>query len=362
MRRTLAAILLITASGFADSRDWTDHNGKHHVTASLADFQNGIAYLKEDDGKVVHIPVSRLSKADQDFIKSTVPEVQAITGKVVGVTDGDTVTVLDRKTQYKIRLEGIDAPESHQAYGSKSREALAHKVFQKNVRVEWRQRDKYDRTLGHIFIDDRWVNKDMVKEGWAWHYRQYSKSDVLADAESEARTAKAGLWADSSPVAPWDFRHPGVSAPQAAAPAVAKPEVPESTSDKKEETVYVTKTGAKYHRAGCRHLQSSIPMSLSEAAKRYSPCSVCNPPSPKTHQASAPAPAVSQASAAAPSSSSIARPAQDNDKVPATVDRNPNGEQSTGQTATGIPTYTGSRGGQYHYSRSGKKVYERRKR
>jgi hypothetical protein len=247
--------------------------------------------------------------------------------------------VLEGKTQTKIRLEGIDAPERHQAFGTKSRQAVAHKVFQKPVRVEWRELDKYGRTLGQIFVDDRWINKEMVQEGWAWHYRQYSKSEVLSDAESEARTAKVGLWADEHPIAPWEFRHPPT--PIAAAPApldASKPAEPDP-SQEKEETVYVTKTGAKYHRAGCRHLKSSIPMKLSEAAERYSPCSVCNPPSPKGKTST-----------------------QNLLSKPSTVDRNPNDESVTGHTSTGIPTFTGPRGGQYHYSKNGNKVYERRKR
>jgi hypothetical protein len=117
-----------------------------------------------------------------------------------------------------------------------------------------------------------------------------------------------------------------------------------------EETVYVTNSGSKYHRAGCRYLsKSSIPTPLSEAAGSYSPCSVCHPPlladkhsessrSVSTHTPRTYTPAPSE-----------------------TVDRNPYGQSATGHTATGIPIFTGPRGGRYHYSKSGKKVYERKK-
>lgn len=341
MKRLLTLLLLLTVPALA--RTWTDASGKHHSTAELADFQGGVVYLRKDDGKITPVPVATLSKPDQQFVTSVAPAVKVITGKVISIADGDTVTVLDGNTPTKIRLEGIDAPESHQAYGHKSKEAVAGKVFQKTVRVEWRELDKYKRTLGHIFVDNRWVNKEMVQEGWAWHYRQYSKSEVLAAAESDARTAKAGLWADPSPIPPWEFRHPIATAtePPAANKPVPKAQGLLTTPEEKEETVYVTNTGEKYHRAGCHHLKSSIPMTLSEAAKRYSPCSVCRPPSPN-------APAESRAGVAAT-------------QTPATVDRNPKGEPSTGETAIGIPPYTGPRGGQYHYSKSGKKVYEKRK-
>ena len=198
---TALAVLICTASAFAESRTWTDNSGKFHAEAELADFQNGQAYLKEADGRIATVPASRLSSADRDFIKSTVPTAQVIRGKVVGITDGDTLTVLDKAKQYKIRLEGINAPESHQAYGNLARKALSGKAYQKDVVVESHGRDKYGRTLGHIFTGSHWINKELVQEGWAWHYREYSKSEVLAEAESDARTKHTGLWQDANPIA-----------------------------------------------------------------------------------------------------------------------------------------------------------------
>jgi endonuclease YncB( thermonuclease family) len=118
---------------------------------------------------------------------------------VISIADGDTLTVVEGNTRRKIRLEGNDAPEGHQAHGGKSRQALAAKVFQKRVRIEPREFDKYKRVLGHVFVDDRWINADMIEEGWAWHHREYSDSAVLADTESNVRTAKVGLWADTNP-------------------------------------------------------------------------------------------------------------------------------------------------------------------
>lgn len=200
---------------------------------------------------------------------NNVPGKKVLVGKVVSIADGDTVTVLDdTNTQHKIRLEGIDAPESNQAYGTKSKRALAEKVFQKSVRIRWLKADRYRRILGQLFVDDRWINKEMVAEGWAWHYKQYSSDDDLAGAEVAARKAKLGLWSDPKPVPPWDFRHN----PSAVAPAV-----PATASG--DTTVYVTRSGAKYHLGTCRSLRKSkIRISLEEAGKRYSPCRICNPP------------------------------------------------------------------------------------
>ena len=128
-------------------------------------------------------------------------------GKVVGVADGDTITVLDAENaQHKIRLQGIDAPEKAQAFGTKSKEGLSEKIGEKEVVVKWKDKDRYGRMLGEIYLGDRHINLEMVQDGLAWHYKQYSKSKELAVAEDEARNAKKGLWVDKSPEPPWEFR------------------------------------------------------------------------------------------------------------------------------------------------------------
>lgn len=136
-----------------------------------------------------------------------------LTGKVVSIADGDTLTVLTAdKQQVKVRLSGIDTPENNQAYGTKAKQALSSKVFGKTVRVQDNGQDRYKRTLGDIFLGDRWINLELVEEGYAWHYKAYSKDKRLAQAEVQARQAKRGLWADSNPVPPWEFRRGGKKA------------------------------------------------------------------------------------------------------------------------------------------------------
>jgi endonuclease YncB( thermonuclease family) len=127
--------------------------------------------------------------------------------RVVGVHDGDTVTGLDEsKTQYKIRLDAIDAPELGQPFGQASKKALSEKVFGKDVVVIPKTKDKYGRTVGHILIDGRDVNLLMLEEGMAWHYKHYDHNARLARAEEEAHEAKKGLWSDGDPVPPWEWR------------------------------------------------------------------------------------------------------------------------------------------------------------
>lgn len=132
---------------------------------------------------------------------------QILTGRVVAISDGDTITILDAdKAQHKIRLAGIDAPEKKQPFGSKSREALAAMIHEKHVTVEWASRDRFGRIVGKVRMGDRDVNREMVAGGWAWHYRRFSRSKELQAAEDEAREKRRGLWADEKPEPPWEWR------------------------------------------------------------------------------------------------------------------------------------------------------------
>lgn len=134
-------------------------------------------------------------------------------GRVVGVSDGDTVTLLDdSNTQFKIRLMGIDAPEKKQAFGSRSKESLSALVFNKQVIVEYNKKDKYGRTVGKILVDGVDANLEQIKAGLAWHYKKYQKEQSLDDrsiyvqAEEQARAERRGLWIDAEPTPPWDWR------------------------------------------------------------------------------------------------------------------------------------------------------------
>jgi endonuclease YncB( thermonuclease family) len=147
-----------------------------------------------------------------------------LAGKVVGVSDGDTITVLDSgKQQHKIRVAGIDAPEKDQPFGQRSKENLARLVFGKEVDVQWVKYDRYQRIVGKVMVAEpncqrADCNKTLdaglgqVTAGFAWWYRKYAKEQSSEDArsyetaEQEARTRSVGLWRDADPVPPWDWR------------------------------------------------------------------------------------------------------------------------------------------------------------
>lgn len=145
----------------------------------------------------------------------TLSHAANITGLVVGVTDGDTVTVLyASNAEYKIRLSGIDAPERKQPFGVRSKQSLSDLVFEKQVTVESDKKDRYERDVGKILLSTgQDVNLEHVARGFAWHYKAYEREQSANDrklydfAEQCARAGRRGLWADADPIPPWVFRH-----------------------------------------------------------------------------------------------------------------------------------------------------------
>lgn len=136
-----------------------------------------------------------------------------VSGRVVAVTDGDTIKVLDAsRVEHKIRLTGVDAPERGQPYRNASRKHLADLVAGKQVTVESNKNDRYGRVLGKVIVDGTDANLEQVKAGYAWWYRYYAKEQPRADrkayeqAEVTAKAEGRGLWADSNPINPYEWR------------------------------------------------------------------------------------------------------------------------------------------------------------
>ena len=133
----------------------------------------------------------------------------SFTGLVVGVTDGDTISVMRDGETVRIRLEGIDTPESNQAFGSRASVFTSSRVLNKRVTVHVRDVDRYGRLVSRVQVDGTDVSVPLVTQGLAWHYTQYSDDPVLSHAEVQARTAEIGVWSQPSPVPPWEFRSGG---------------------------------------------------------------------------------------------------------------------------------------------------------
>lgn len=136
-----------------------------------------------------------------------------LSGRIVGVIDGDTVDfITDGNELIRVRLAGIDAPERGQPFGSSAKKALSQLVFSKRVLLKGDKRDRYGRVIAKIIINGQDANLQLLRLGYAWHYKRYESEQtpndrrLYASAQIEAINARNGLWKDSSPVAPWDYR------------------------------------------------------------------------------------------------------------------------------------------------------------
>ena len=156
------------------------------------------------------------------FMALGAAHADTLTGRVVGVNDGDTITVLDaNRQQHKIRLGGIDAPEKAQPFGQRSKENLSRLVFNKEVQVDWTKRDRYQRIVGKVWVqpsDCRTCPMTLdaghaqITVGLAWWYRKYANEQPTQDrgqyefSEQEAKARRVGLWSEPDPVPPWEWR------------------------------------------------------------------------------------------------------------------------------------------------------------
>jgi len=158
---------------------------------------------KKDLDDVELIGSDKCIKRIKSLAKGSVCE-----GRVVGISDGDTITLLVDKNTYKIRLAQIDTPEKKQPFGMKSKKILSDLIYKKDVRAQVETVDRYDRSVADIYLDDKHINAELVRLGAAWVYRKYARDSNLYMLESKAKKEQKGLWglSDSDIVAPWDWR------------------------------------------------------------------------------------------------------------------------------------------------------------
>ena len=130
-----------------------------------------------------------------------------IYGKVVGIADGDTFTLLlESKSTIKIRLASIDCPERKQPYSAVATKFISDAIFSRQVKVIVDSKDRYGRSIGWVYYDGKNLNEELLKAGLAWHFRRYSKDEKLQALEDQARVKNVGLWKDKNAIPPWDWR------------------------------------------------------------------------------------------------------------------------------------------------------------
>ena len=139
---------------------------------------------------------------------------EVLNGTVVGISDGDTITVQDKSNnEHKVRLMGIDAPEKSQVFGNQAKQTLSNYIYKKEVSVEYKKLDKYKRIVGKVTLDGQDICLKMIVDGMAWHYTEYDKEqsktdrDLYREAEAKAREMKVGLWHQADAIKPSEFRN-----------------------------------------------------------------------------------------------------------------------------------------------------------
>jgi endonuclease YncB( thermonuclease family) len=210
----------------------------------------------------------------------------AWSGKVVNVADGDTITVRpENGPQIKVRLYGIDCPEKAQPYGQKARDFTASMVAGKFVDVEVKATDRYKRTVGLVSINGVNLNESIVKNGYAWVYRQYCKESFCMDwskLESVARQQNNGMWADPHIIPPWDWRHSGGKKQVSGASYSGKTGNDQTQQNDAAGVYHGNVNSHKFHRLGCKHYNcknctATFGSKEDAVAAGYSPCGKCRP-------------------------------------------------------------------------------------
>lgn len=131
-----------------------------------------------------------------------------LTGRVVGVTDGDSLRVMHKGQAEQVRLYGIDCPEKGQAFGQRAKKATSELAFGRQVTLHGIRKDRCERTLATVDLPDgKNLNQELVKNGWCWWYRDYAPNNTEFERlEGEAREARRGIWSDPAPIPPWIYR------------------------------------------------------------------------------------------------------------------------------------------------------------
>lgn len=199
----------------------------------------------------------------------------AFTGKVVGIADGDTITVLNDRQSIKVRLYGIDCPEKRQDFGSKAKQFVSDRAFGKQVEVLPIDKDRFDRTVGVVILPDGSnLNEELLKAGFAWVYSKYCRLSFCSDWKGMERTAQqsqTGLWSHENPTSPWEYRK-----------GVRSEHTQPSRSQSDAGVYHGNRKSHVFHHSGCRYFNCKNCTVVFESRwaavdDGYRPCGICRP-------------------------------------------------------------------------------------
>lgn len=209
---------------------------------------------------------------------STASEGNNWVGRVVGISDGDTITVLKEGRGQKIRLYGIDTPELGQAFGKKAKRFTSDQVFNHQVKVVSLDRDRYGRIIALVYPigKSESLNEKIIKTGYGWIYVKYCKADFCAgwyDFEKEAKEDKLGLWIDSNSIAPWIFREKNRN---------QSSRIESITKNRNDLKYYGNTSSHIFHKIGCKYCNckncTTEFYNRNDAINAgYKPCKICKP-------------------------------------------------------------------------------------
>lgn len=205
-----------------------------------------------------------------------------ISGRVVAVHDGDTITVRTATSTLRVRLADIDCPEIGQPFSARAKEFTSRLVFDHVVSIETRGLDQYNRKIGRVLVNGTDVSEELVRNGLAWHYARGVGDPRLADAERVARSSRVGLWSDPAPVPPWEWRRTHRSETPGRAPTSAHPHERTGPTDVREARgpFHGNVQSHLYHRPGCpnyncKHCEETFLTVESAEEAGYRPAGDC---------------------------------------------------------------------------------------
>ena len=208
----------------------------------------------------------------------------AWTGNVVGIADGDTITVIHNGRGEKIRLHGIDTPEKGQAFGNKAKAVTGSMLRGRVVEITLVTTDRYGRTVAQVHVDGQSLNESLVRSGYAWVYRKYCKEAFCADwlaLEESARNHKKGMWCDPHIIPPWEYRQIG-RGQQVSSPSFVMGASGGGSKAPVVGSYHGNVNSLKFHRPGCRvynckNCTTDFASREEGISAGYAPCKLCNP-------------------------------------------------------------------------------------